>query len=95
MGVEEFTKGNDKKISDKYNKGAFSNTSIIIDECSMIDNNTYKLLSIIKCPIIYIGDNCQLPPVKEAISPSFEIESTTQDYILLRKVDKFKNSRKM
>ena len=91
MGVEEFTKGNDKKISDKYNKGAFSNTSIIIDECSMIDNNTYKLLSIIKCPIIYIGDNCQLPPVKEAISPSFEIESTTQDYILLRKVERCKN----
>uniref|UniRef100_A0A6C0EZM5 UvrD-like helicase C-terminal domain-containing protein n=1 Tax=viral metagenome TaxID=1070528 RepID=A0A6C0EZM5_9ZZZZ len=91
MGVEEFTKGNDKKIADKYNKGAFSNTSIIVDECSMIDNNTYKLLSIIKCPIIYIGDNCQLPPVKEAISPSFEIETTTQDYILLRKVERCKN----
>ena len=35
MGIEEFTKGNDKKIVDKYNK-IYMNTSIIVDECSII-----------------------------------------------------------
>jgi hypothetical protein len=47
-GIEEFTKGNDKKITDKYDKAI--NTSIIVDECSMIDKNTARLLELIKCP---------------------------------------------
>ena len=98
MGEEEFTKGNEKKISDKYNKDTYSTTSIIIDECSMIDTNTTKLLNVIKCPIIYIGDYCQLPPVNEVISPTFEIEklsltnpsiNTTQ--ITLKTVERCKN----
>ena len=73
MGVEEFTKGNDKKITDKYNKSAYLNTSIIVDECSMIDKNTSRLLELIKCPIIYIGDYCQLPPVNEELSNVFTL----------------------
>ena len=82
MGIEEFTKGNDKKIIDKYNTGVFLNTSIIVDECSMIDKNTSRLLELIKCPIIYIGDYCQLPPVNEDISTVFTLydkESTTTE----------------
>ena len=77
LGEEEFTKGNDKKILDKYKKPAFSKTVIIVDECSMIDTNTSRLLSLIICPIIYIGDYCQLPPVKEDLSPTFEIQNNT------------------
>jgi len=78
MGEEEFTKGNEKKIGDKYNKELYSKTTIIVDECSMIDTPTTKLLNIIKCPIIYIGDCCQLPPVNETISPSFEINKLSE-----------------
>ena len=78
MGEEEFTKGNEKKIGDKYNKELYSKTSIIVDECSMIDTPTTKLLNIIKCPIVYIGDFCQLPPVNETISPSFEINKLSE-----------------
>jgi hypothetical protein len=52
MGEEEFTKGNEKKIMDKYNKDTYLTTSIIVDECSMIDTHTTKLLNVIKCPII-------------------------------------------
>ena len=63
-----------KKLVDKYNKELILTTSIIVDECSMIDTHTTKLLNVIKCPIIYIGDYCQLPPVNEIISPTFEIE---------------------
>ena len=95
MGEEEFTKGNEKKIADKYNKETYLTTSIIIDECSMIDTHTTKLLNVIKCPIIYIGDYCQLPPVNEAISPSFEIDKLTNNnsnkIITLKKVERCKN----
>ena len=95
MGEEEFTKGNEKKIADKYNKETYLTTSIIIDECSMIDTHTTKLLNVIKCPIIYIGDYCQLPPVNEAISPSFEIDklpnNNNNKIITLKKVERCKN----
>ena len=98
MGEEEFTKGNEKKISDKYNKDTYSTTSIIIDECSMIDTHTTNLLNVIKCPIIYIGDYCQLPPVNELISPTFEIEklsltnpSINTIAITLKTVERCKN----
>ena len=92
LGEEEFTKGNDKKILEKYKKPAFAKTVIIVDECSMIDNNTYRLISLITCPIIYIGDYCQLPPVKEDLSPTFEIQNNTSLLtITLKKVERCKN----
>ena len=92
LGEEEFTKGNDKKIIEKYKKPAFEKTAIIVDECSMIDTNTSRLLSLIICPIIYIGDYCQLPPVKEDLSPTFEIQNNTSlTTIILKKVERCKN----
>uniref|UniRef100_A0A6C0HM44 UvrD-like helicase C-terminal domain-containing protein n=1 Tax=viral metagenome TaxID=1070528 RepID=A0A6C0HM44_9ZZZZ len=75
LGEEEFTKGNDLKIIKKYNNVIYAESRIIIDECSMIDSNVYKLLTMIKCSIIYIGDYCQLPPVNEIISPAFALEN--------------------
>ena len=95
MGQEEFTKGNDKKIIEKYNK-IYMNTSIIVDECSMIDKNTSKLLELIKCPLIYIGDFCQLPPVNEDLSVVFtNIENSTDintSSITLKIVERCKNN---
>ena len=92
MGEEEFTKGNEKKIMDKYNKDTYLTTSIIVDECSMIDTHTNKLLNVIKCPIIYIGDYCQLPPVNEFISPTFEIDKLPNSKtIVLKQVERCKN----
>ena len=91
MGIEEFTKGNDKKICDKYNKGLHLNTSIIVDECSMIDKNTARLLELIKCPIIYIGDYCQLPPVNEELSVIFAIHGESNNCITLKLVERCKN----
>jgi len=92
MGEEEFTKGNEKKIADKYNKSIYENTIIIIDECSMLDTNTTKLLNIIRCPIIYIGDYCQLPPVNEILSPVFNMEGDLNiEIIRLLKVERCKN----
>jgi len=93
MGEEEFSKGNEKKVANKYNKPSFNNTIIIVDECSMLDTNTTKLLNIIRCPIIYIGDYCQLPPVNEILSPVFTLEGdSTIDVIKLTKVERCKNN---
>jgi len=101
LGVEEFTKGNDKKIIDKYNSEDYNNTTLIIDECSMIDINTSNLLSLIKCPIIYIGDYCQLPPINEALSSVFSdyiidntnsLDNTNNNYITLKNVERCKNN---
>ena len=93
MGEEEFTKGNENKIADKYNKETYLTTSIIIDECSMIDTHTTKLLNVIKCPIIYIGDYCQLPPVNETLSTTFEIDKLPNTKsITLKKVERCKNN---
>ena len=89
MGDEEFTKGNEKKISDKYSKPAYNKTIIIIDECSMIDTNTSKILGVIKCPIIYLGDYCQLPPVNENLSPIFNmVVDCNSSIIKLNKVER-------
>lgn len=55
-------------------------TVVIIDECSMIDKNLFKHIkeTCANCKVIFVGDWCQLPPVKESISPVY-----TQGYSLL------------
>lgn len=92
-GEEEFTKGNERKIAEKYNKSNFDNTIIIIDECSMIDDKNTKLLYIIRCPLIFIGDACQLPPVGEFLSPVFDLkDDMNARCVVLSKVERCKNN---
>ena len=93
MGEEEFTKGNEKKITDKFKFPNYDNTIIIIDECSMIDSNVTKLLNVIRCPIIYIGDICQLPPVNEILSPVFLLTDDANTMVIrLNKVERSKDT---
>jgi len=93
MGEEEFTKGNEKKISDKFKFSNYDNTVIIIDECSMLDSNITKLLNVIRCPIIYIGDICQLPPVNEILSPVFQLTDDANTMVIrLSKVERCKDN---
>lgn len=72
-GEQEFTKGNIEKIRQKYSKTDYARTIIIIDECSMIDINSFKKCQVIPKPIIYLGDPCQLPPVNEDFSEVFHL----------------------
>lgn len=48
---------------------------LIIDECSMINSELYKLIENLAAnagtKLIYIGDKLQLPPIKEQLSKSF------------------------
>lgn len=46
------------------------NTILFIDECSMIDKALYRAIKegTLNCKIVYVGDRCQLSPVKEVLS---------------------------
>lgn len=71
-GLQEFSKGNQAKIIQKYmNNPEYENTIIIIDESSMVDANCAAKLAFIPRPVIYLGDRCQLPPVNEESSTIF------------------------
>lgn len=60
-------------VSRKKNHEITENKLIVIDECSMIDRNLYRLIkeSTVNCKIIYVGDHCQLAPIMEELSPVF------------------------
>ena len=79
LGEETFSKGNIKKVAAKYNNISFSNTYIIIDECSMLETNTVNILENISCPILYLGDSCQINPINENLSQIFNLEKISQD----------------
>jgi hypothetical protein len=46
---------------------------VFVDECSMIDKGLLEMIreGTTQCKIVYVGDHCQLAPVKEAISPIY------------------------
>lgn len=46
---------------------------IFIDENSMIDSSLFEEIrsSALNCKIVYVGDHCQLAPIKETLSPVF------------------------
>jgi ATP-dependent exoDNAse (exonuclease V) alpha subunit len=52
---------------------------IFLDEASMVNQHLFKLLEDIvkyyKVKIIFLGDSAQLPPVGEAVSPVWKLES--------------------
>lgn len=71
LGYKETTNENGK-IEREYNfNGGFSANAIIVDECSMISREQFDLLKTVNCNILYMGDECQLNPIGEKISPVF------------------------
>jgi hypothetical protein len=72
-GQQEFTKGNIFRIQKRFAKKEYANTVIVIDECSMIDRDSFKLVQQIPKPVIFMGDPCQLPPVNEDFSNVFSL----------------------
>ncbi|MFV0357765.1 MAG: AAA family ATPase [Bacteroides thetaiotaomicron] len=72
------------RVSDDYGTGksilrksnswkVHYNEVIFVDECPMIDSPLYKHIQegTNKCKVIYVGDDCQMAPVKEPISPIY------------------------
>lgn len=68
----DYTTGDTKLVSGG-NAPTPSNKIIFIDESSYIDRTLMKYIieGTHKCKIIYVGDHCQLAPVKEALSPIY------------------------
>lgn len=72
------------KVTDDYSTGesriakttawrVHENIILFIDECSMIDSPLDNIIQegTHKCKIVYVGDHCQMAPVKEPISPIY------------------------
>ena len=75
------------KVQDDYSNGTSKvsktrqwtvhcNKVIFVDESSMVDTTLRNLIleGTFKCKIIYVGDSCQLAPVKEPISPIYRAD---------------------
>ena len=84
------------KISFTLQKNKHRNTLFIVDEASMISDNTtesklfengsllddlmHYVYSGHNCKLLLIGDNAQLPPVKLDISPALDASKLRMDY---------------
>lgn len=65
---------------------------VIVDEASMIDKKTLKMLETLKpknTKIIYLGDRTQLPPIGEVVSDVFTKLEDTNNYAKLDKPMRF------
>lgn len=62
-------------VASRHKKQGVSNSIIVIDECSMVNRELFDYIwwNTHNCKVIFIGDDRQLPPVKEGISPVFEM----------------------
>lgn len=79
--VDDFSTGESKAT--KSNAWHVSTKKIFfIDEASMIDSQLYEFIQegTLRCKIVYLGDHCQLAPVKEKISPVYKRK--IQTYVL-------------
>ena len=72
--VFEDYKTGEKKINVSRDTIVRQHELIIIDEASMIDNTLYALLHKYthKCKFLYVGDHCQMAPVKEKLSKIYD-----------------------
>ncbi|QHJ80600.1 MAG: hypothetical protein [Bacteriophage sp.] len=67
--VDDYATGT-QKISKTKDWMIHQNKIIFIDECSMIDKYLIEFIreGTMQCKIIYVGDHCQMAPVREKIS---------------------------
>lgn len=86
------------RVKSNYNNGKeeldFSNAKslsgwFIIDECSMIDQELFAALLKLapKSKFIFVGDRCQLAPVKCSLSPVFEYADVTLSLTKIMRTD--------
>lgn len=70
LKVTDDYKTGKQQVSKTNNWVVHSKVIIFIDECSMVDRALYGYIQegTHKCKVVYVGDHCQLAPVKEKIS---------------------------
>ena len=64
-GISKLTKTNNWKVHNRI--------ILFVDEASMVDMILLKLIreAMLDCKVVYVGDHCQLAPVKESKPPVF------------------------
>lgn len=74
--VDDYATG-ESKITKSNSWTVHNNLILFIDEASMIDKQLYELIQegTCNCKIVYVGDENQLAPVKETLSPVYKRES--------------------
>lgn len=63
----------EQKLTKKRDWTVHENTILFVDECSMVDSPLYNLVheGTVNCKIIWVGDHCQMAPIKEPLSPVY------------------------
>lgn len=70
--MTDFTTG-DSKLKKRRDFKVHSRQIIFVDECSFIDTPLYSYIQegFHKCKVVYVGDHCQMAPVREKLSPVY------------------------
>lgn len=73
--MDDYSTG-DSKVTKSNSWTVHNNLILFIDEASMIDKQLYELIQegTCNCKIVYVGDENQLAPVKETLSPVYKRE---------------------
>lgn len=63
----------EQKLTKKNSWMVHENTILFVDECSMVDSPLYQLVheGTLNCKIVWVGDHCQMAPIKEPLSPVY------------------------
>lgn len=71
--VDDYSTG-ESKVTKSNQWTVYNNLILFIDEASMIDKQLYDLIQegTCNCKIVYVGDENQLAPVKEVLSPVYK-----------------------
>jgi len=72
-------------------KDAHKKLTLLVDECSMVGKDMFEALIALPCHVIFIGDECQLPPVKEGLSSSFSVGTNFQ-FTVNKRLDRNRDS---
>lgn len=70
--TDDFTTGV-SKLSKTNNWKVHQRIILFVDEASMVDTTLLKYIreAMLECKVVYVGDHCQLAPVKESKPPVF------------------------
>lgn len=73
LTVQEDYETGDTRLTKTNNWMVHEGKIIFVDEASMVDSSLYNFLNegTMNCKIVYVGDHCQMAPVKESISPVY------------------------
>ena len=87
---QNYDTGEQKIVPKGTSQYIIENAVIFIDECSMIDSTLLSYIDkgTFNCKIILIGDKCQLPPVRESISPIYTLGSTEENLTEIQRTEK-------